>query len=124
MPTNSTPAKKTATKKSAVKNPVAKKTATKKAGAKKTVAKKSAAKKTVAKKSAAKKVSSPANPLPKISDLEAVAKRVEISKEQGKIAIANSASKTKPSAGSTQGVDLAKVWDSSVNWFKKLVGQK
>ena len=114
MPTNSTPAKKTATKKSAVKNPVAKKTATKKAGAKKTVAK----------KSAAKKVSSPSKPLPKISDLEAVAKRVEISKEQGKIAMANSASKTKPSAGSTQGVDLAKVWDSSVNWFKKLVGQK
>ena len=114
MPTNSTPAKKTATKKSAVKNSVAKKTATKKAGAKKTVAK----------KSAAKKVSSPSKPLPKISDLEAVAKRVEISKEQGKIAIANSASKTKPSAGSTQVVDLAKVWDSSVKWFKKLVGQK
>ena len=114
MPTNRTPAKKTATKKSAVKNSVAKKTATKKAGAKKTVAK----------KSAAKKVSSPSKPLPKISDLEAVAKRVEISKEQGKIAMANSASKTKPSAGSTQGVDLAKVWDSSVNWFKKLVGQK
>ena len=114
MPTNRTPAKKIAPKKTAAKKTVAKKTATKKAGAKKTVAK----------KSAAKKVSSPANPLPKISDLEAVAKRVEISKEQGKIAIANSASKTKPSAGSTQGVDLAKVWDSSVNWFKKLVGQK
>ncbi len=114
MPTNRTPAKKTATKKSAVKNPVAKKTATKKSGAKKSVAK----------KSAAKKVSSPSKRLPKISDLEAVAKRVEISKEQGKIAIANSASKTKPSAGSTQVVDLAKVWDSSVKWFKKLVGQK
>ena len=49
---------------------------------------------------------------------------LEISKEQGKIAMANSASKTNSSASSTQGVDLAKVWDSSVNWFKKLVGQK
>ena len=114
MPTNRTPAKKIAPKKTAAKKTVAKKTATKKAGAKKTVAK----------KSAAKKVSSPANPLPKISDLEAVAKRVEISKEQGKISVANNASKTNSSASSTQGVDLAKVWDSYVNWFKKLVGQK
>ena len=119
MPTNRTPAKKTATKKK-----VAKKTAAKNPAAKKIATKKSGAKKSVAKKSAAKKVSSPSKPLPKISDLEAVAKRVEISKEQGKIAMANSATKTKPSAGSTQGVDLAKVWDSSVNWFKKLVGQK
>ncbi len=114
MPTNRTPAKKTAPKKTAAKKTVAKKTATKKV----------AAKKTVAKKSAAKKVSSPSKPLPKISDLEAVAKRVEMTKEQGKIAIANKASKTMSSAGSTQVVDLAKVWDSSVKWFKKLVGQK
>ncbi len=93
MPTNRTPAKKTVTKKKA--------------------AKKSAAKKTVAKKSTAKKASSPSKPLPKISDLEAVAKRVEVLKEQGKT-----------SAGSTQVVDLAKAWDSLVKWFKKLVGQK
>jgi len=99
MPTNRTPAKKTATKKTA-------------------------AKKTVAKKSAAKKASSPAKPLPKISDLEAIAKRVEVSKAQGKTSVANSASKTKSSAGSTQVVDLAKAWDSLVKWFKKLVGQK
>jgi Ulp1 family protease len=103
MPTNRTPAKKTATKKKA-----AKKTA-----AKKTAPKKTAAKKTVAKKSAAKKASKPSKPLPKISDLEAVAKRVALSKEQGK-----------SSAGSTQVVDLTKAWDSSVKWFKKLVGQK
>ncbi|CAB5065097.1 unannotated protein [freshwater metagenome] len=119
MPTNRTPAKKTATKKK-----VAKKTAAKNPAAKKIATKKAGAKKTVAKKSAAKKASSPSKPLPKISDLEAVAKRVEISKEQGKISVANNASKINSSASSTQDVDLAKVWDSSVKWFKKLVGQK
>ncbi len=103
MSTNRTPAKKTATKKKA-----AKKTAVKK-----TAPKKTAAKKSVAKKSVARKASISSKPLPKISDLEAVAKRVEVLKEQGKT-----------SAGSTQVVDLAKAWDSSVKWFKKLVGQK
>ncbi len=103
MPTNRTPAKKTDTKKKA-----AKKTAVKK-----TAPKKTAAKKSVAKKSVARKASISSKPLPKISDLEAVAKRVEVLKEQGKT-----------SAGSTQVVDLAKAWDSSVKWFKKLVGQK
>jgi hypothetical protein len=114
MPTDRTPAKKTATKKTVAKKTVAKKTASKKP----------AAKKTAAKKSPAKKASSPAKPLPKISDLEAVAKRVEVAKEQGKSSVANNASKTNSSAGSTQVVDLAKAWDSSVKWFKKLVGQK
>ena len=104
MPTKRTPAKKTA--------------------AKKTASKKTAAKKTVAKKTVAKKASSPARPLPKISDLKATANRVAASKEQGKNSGANSASRTKSSAGTAPVVDLAKAWDALVKWFKELVGQK
>ena len=124
MPTDRTPAQKTATKKTVAKKTASKKPAAKNPAEKKIATKKSGAKKSVAKKSAAKKVSSPSKPLPKISDLEAVAKRVEVAKEQGKSSVANNASKTNSSAGSTQVVDLAKAWDSSVKWFKKLVGQK
>ncbi len=114
MPKKQTPAKKTA----------AKKTAAKKTVAKKTVAKKTAAKKTVAKKTVAKKASSPSKRLPKISDLEAIAKRVEVSKEKGKISVASTGSQTKSSTGSTPFIDVAKVWDALFKRFKNLVGQK
>ena len=104
MPTKRTPAKKSATKK--------------------TTSKKSAKKKTAVKKKVAKKASSPSKPLPKISDLQATANRVAASKEQGKKPGSSNASRAKSSAGSAPEIDLSKVWDSLVKWFKNTLGQK